>query len=196
LVRGEFVTRVYFVRHAETDISVKEDAIRPLSAKGMRESLLVTEFLQDKSIDVILSSPYKRTLDTLVDFSSKSGIGIDTNEDFRERAVGVWVEDFNEFASRQWSDFSYKLDAPESESLQETQDRNIRALNDALKIHQGKNIAIGTHGTALSTIINYYDNGYRYDDFMNMVHIMPWVVMMEFDGLSCENIVKIDLFSN
>ena len=80
MVRGEFVTRVYFVRHAETDISVKEDAIRPLSAKGMRESLLVTEFLQDKSIDVILSSPYKRTLDTLVDFSNKSGIGIDTNE--------------------------------------------------------------------------------------------------------------------
>jgi len=32
-------------------------------------------------------------------------------------------------------------------------------------MYEGKNIVIGTHGTALSTIINYYDSTYGYDDF-------------------------------
>lgn len=40
----------------------------------------------------------------------------------------------------------------------------------------------GTHGTALSTIINYYDSTYRFADFMAMVNIMPWVVSMSCLG--------------
>jgi len=35
-------------------------------------------------------------------------------------------------------------------------------------MYEGKNIVIGTHGTALSTIINYYDSTYGYDDFERM----------------------------
>jgi len=53
---------------------------------------------------------------------------------------------------------------------------------------------IGTHGTALSTIINYYDSTYGFADFMAMVNIMPWVVSMSFDETSCVDIEKIDLF--
>jgi len=74
------------------------------------------------------------------------------------------------------------------------QERNINALNDVLNHHNGKNIVIGTHGSALSTIINYHDNTYGFDDFMAMVNIMPWVVMMTFEESHCVSIEKIDLF--
>jgi len=74
----------------------------------------------------------------------------------------VWIEDFNSFAKKQWEDFDYKLS--DGESLREVQNRNIKALNEVLRMYEGKNIVIGTHGTALSTIINYYDSTYGYDD--------------------------------
>lgn len=73
--------------------------------------------------------------------------------------------------------FDYKLS--DGESLREVQNRNIKALNEVLRMYEGKNIVIGTHGTALSTIINYYDSTYGYDDFERMKLIMPWIVKMQ-----------------
>ena len=44
---------------------------------------------------------------------------------------------------------------------------------------------IGSHGTALSTIINYYDNTFGYADFQKNRSLMPWVVQFTFKGHSC-----------
>ncbi|HWT73517.1 MAG TPA: histidine phosphatase family protein [Mobilitalea sp.] len=37
----------------------------------------------------------------------------------------------------------------------DVQERNINALMRVIEEYQGKNIVIGSHGTALSTIISY-----------------------------------------
>lgn len=73
------------------------------------------------------------------------------------------------------------------------QERNINALNDVLKKYRDENIVIGTHGIALSAIINYYDTSFGYGDFMAMADKMPWVVKMAFDGTVLDRIEKIDL---
>ena len=188
------MTTIFFVRHAEPDLSIHDDYLRPLSSKGELDCALVTEFLRDKKIEVALSSPFKRAIDTILPFVNGIGLQIKTIEDFRERKVnsGCWIEDFNTFSQNQWADFSYKLSG--GECLFEVQERNIAALENVLVQYQNKSIVIGTHGTALSTIINYYDNTYGYADFQSIVNVFPWVVKMEFDGEKCVKMEKIDLF--
>ena len=187
------MTTVYFIRHAQSDSSVREDAIRPLTEKGLSDCALVTEFLRDKKIDAVLSSPYKRAVDTVSGFAEAAGLKLQTVEDFRERRFGsAWIDDFKAFFKEQWADFSSRQ--PDGESLHEVQTRNIAALNKTLTRHKDKNIAIGTHGTALSAIINHYDNTYGYEDFMAMAYIMPWVVKMYFVENDCAGMEKIDLF--
>ena len=118
---------------------------------------MVTKFLVDKHIDVVLSSPYKRAIDTVKDFADSYGIEINVIYDFRERKVeSGWIEDFTSFTKMQWNDFTYKLS--DGECLQEVQTRNMSALQQVLNKYAGKNIVVGSHGTALSTIINYYDH--------------------------------------
>ena len=39
------VTKVYFVRHAESNYNNHNDALRELSSKGMEDRKLVTKFL-------------------------------------------------------------------------------------------------------------------------------------------------------
>ena len=51
------MTTIYFMRHAQADNSVRDGRIRPLTEKGLADRKLVTEFLQDKDIDVVVSSP-------------------------------------------------------------------------------------------------------------------------------------------
>lgn len=189
------MTTVYFIRHAESDRTVRDGAIRPLTEKGLRDRALVTEYLADKNIHKVLSSPYKRAVDTVADFAQTYAYEIEIVDDFRERkSDSDWLPeaDFRPFIEQQWADFSYKLS--DGEHLAAVQARNIAALGDVLRQYAGQNIAIGTHGMALSTIINYYDATYSYDDFMAMVHIMPWVVKMVFNGENCAGIQKIDLF--
>lgn len=187
------MTTVYFVRHAEPNYQNHDDASRELSAKGMKDRKLVTRFFADRNIDIALSSPYKRAVDTIRDFTEGKGLKIELVNDFRERKVErVWIEDFTAFSKAQWMDFDYKL--AEGESLREVQERNISALNDALEKYEGKTIIVGSHGTALSTIINYYDKSFGYPDFERIRTLMPWVVRFVFDKDVCIEIQQYNLF--
>jgi len=190
------MTTIYFIRHAESDYSVRESRIRPLTEKGMADCRLVTKFLSDKNIDIVLSSPYKRSVDTLKDFANKYKFDILEIEDFHEiksKFEKIAEEDFSTVMNSLWSDFNYRKH--DGESLAECQSRNIAALEKVLTQHEDKNIVIGTHGIALAAIINYYDNTFHFDDFMHMSFIFPWVVKMTFDGINCTNIEKFDLFN-
>jgi len=189
------MTTVYFIRHAESDTSIRDGRIRPLTQKGFLSRVLVTEFLQDKNINAVLSSPYKRAIDTISDFAEKNRLEINIVEDFREQKSSSDMRrdnpDFRNALERQWADFTYAFS--DGECLKKVQERNIAAFNNVLTHYKNKNIAIGTHATALSVIINYYDNSYGFKNFEEMEHKFPWAVKIVFDELRCVEIEKIDL---
>ena len=85
------ITTVFFVRHAEPDCRNHDDFSRELSAKGLKDRKLVTEFLSDKSIDIVLSSPFRRAVDTLADFARKKGLEIQIAENFKERILSFFT---------------------------------------------------------------------------------------------------------
>lgn len=187
------MTTVYFIRHAEPNYNNHDDMSRELSNKGLQDRKLVTGFLLDKHIDVVLSSPYKRAVDTIAGFAGLVNLEIGIIDDFRERKVDSgWIAGFNTFCKKQWKDFNYKLS--DGETLKEVQDRNIRALNGVLETFNGKNIVIGSHGTALSTVINYYDKTFGYSSFEKIKNLMPWVVKFTFKDKVCIKIQQYNLF--
>lgn len=189
------MTTVYFVRHAEPNYNNHNDMTRELSVKGMADRKLVTQFLIDKDVDVVLSSPFKRAVDTVAHFADNKGLNIEIIDDFRERKVdSIWIEDFTTFSKAQWADFDFKLS--DGESLNEVQSRNIAALNEVLKKHKDKVAVIGSHGTALSTIVNYYDKSFGYDEFEKIRTLMPWIVKLTFQNKECIGIEQYNLLFN
>lgn len=192
------MTTIYFVRHAQADNSVRVGRIRPLTPKGLADRRLVTAYLSDKSIDAVLSSPFRRAIDTVAEFAKKSGLEIETVEDFRERKSDSDMRkdhpEFTAFLEHQWADFQYTCS--DGESLAQVQLRNLDALNTVLTKHRGQNLVIGTHGTALATILQAYDPAFGFADFMEMLDFLPWIVKMTFDGNACTGMEKIDLFAS
>ena len=185
---------LYFVRHAKPDFSIHDDLTRPLTQEGMEASKNLTRFFLDKNITKFYSSPYKRSIDTILDLSEHLGLEIIPVEDFRERKISNgWIEDFNTFSKIQWEDFEYKLE--EGECLREVQARNISALHKILNENDGENIVIGTHGTALSAILNYYDKTFDYSKFEMIKDKMPWVVCLKFEGMELLEI-ELDMYTN
>lgn len=189
------MTTVYFVRHAEPNYNNHDDRQRELSEKGMEDRKRVSAYLADKGIDAVLSSPYKRAVDTVSHFSESRKLPIRVVEDFRERKVDSgWIEDFDGFCKRQWADFSYRL--TDGETLAQVQSRNVSALGAVLREYAGKNIVIGSHGTALSTVIHFYDPSFGYEDFLAIKSVMPWIVKFSFEGDRFLGMEEIDLFCN
>lgn len=188
------MTNIYFVRHAEPNYNNHDDMTRELSPKGMTDRELVTDFLADKQVDIVLSSPYKRAIDTVAHFASLRDLPITTIADFRERKVdSSWIDDFEAFTRNQWADFNYKL--IDGETLAEVQRRNISALQEAIEHHKGKTVVIGSHGTALSTVINYFVPQFGIEEFTRIKSIMPWIVRFSFMENDCVQIEEFDLFS-
>ncbi len=175
------MTQVYFIRHAEPNYRNHDDFNRELSPRGMEDRHLVTEFLMDKGIDAVLSSPYVRALETIRPFAEAARLPIVHVPDFRERKVdNVWIDDFDAFARNQWADFDYRL--ADGESLREVQERNVAALTRVLDDYAGQRVAIGGHGTAISTVLNFCDAGFGYREFEGIRRLMPWAVRLDFDG--------------
>ena len=190
------MTKIFFVRHAQSDLSVKDDKMRPLTEKGMADSCKVSEILAKENIAQLFSSPFKRAVDTLKPFAEMRNLDIQLIDGLKERRVStgwLWMDDFMEFSKKQWKDFSYKLKG--GESLGEIRDRNIAVINDILKKYQGENIAIGTHGTAMSTIIDHFTGNFGFEGFQRIVKKMPHIVCLKFKGVEFIEMTEIDVKS-
>jgi 2,3-bisphosphoglycerate-dependent phosphoglycerate mutase len=191
------MTTIHFIRHAQADNNNLDDLMRPLTQKGLTDRALVTNYLSNQNINKVVSSNYKRALDTISPFAEKAGLDIEIIADFRERVKGsTWAGNhaFPEYMAKQWADFSYKL--PDGESLSEVQSRAVTALKNVLSTNAEQNIAIAIHGTTLSTIINYFDNSFSRYKFERVLKMpAPWVVKMTFAETTFINMEMIDLFA-
>lgn len=173
------MTKIFFVRHAQPEFSHADDRTRPLTAEGLADSKIVVETLKDKKIDAFYCSPYKRSMDTIQGSADYYGMTIQTDERLREREKGVEGNNHGMFQKR-WADHDYHEEGGESIGM--VQKRNIEALTEILEQNEDKNIVIGTHGTALSSIMNYYNSKFGCEDFLRIIDWMPYIVELDFDG--------------
>ena len=178
------MTRVYFVRHAQPEHEWEEDRTRPLTEEGKKDSAIVLEFLKDKEIDAFYCSPYKRSMDTIAEAADFFTKEIITDERLREREKGPDGNNHGMFQKR-WADHNYHEEGGESIAM--VQNRNIEALNEILSDNTDKDIVIGTHGTALSTILNFYDSNFGCEDFLRIIDWMPYIIELDFES-SCNEL--------
>ncbi|PHG54168.1 histidine phosphatase family protein [Bacillus wiedmannii] len=185
------MTTIYFVRHAHSTYT-KEERERPLSEKGHLDAENVTSLLKDKHIDVVLSSPYKRAIQTVQGIANTYHVSIEIEEDLRERLLSSEpVADFNDAIENVWEDWSFAYEGGESNDV--AQRRAVTCMQSILKKYKGKNIVIGTHGNIMVLLMNYFDS--KYDlQFWKTLH-MPDVYKLTFDNycfISAERIHSTD----
>jgi len=173
------MTHIYFVRHAQPEHDWQDDRTRPLTKEGNVDSKKVTEFFENIHIDYVISSPYKRSLDTILESATTHGFKITTDERFREREKGH-DGNISGMYQKRWSDFEFHEEGGESLSMVRL--RNVAAIMEILSKYKDENILIGTHGTALSTILNYFDPNYKCDSFLRIIDFMPYIIRLDFDG--------------
>lgn len=145
------------IRHAQSQPSAKRHHSEwPLSAVGEGQATGLSGLLKRLNIEIIVSSPFARCLQTLAPFASAAGMTIDIDEGLRERLISEQlVKDFDKIWRRSWEDFDYAL--PGCESSAEAQVRFVAAVRRLRESHRGKTIGIGAHGNVIALFLNWID---------------------------------------
>lgn len=180
------MTTIYFVRHAHSTYT-KEERERPLSEKGWNDATMVTSLLKKEEIDVVLSSPYKRAIQTVEGVAEHFQLPILVEEDLRERLLSVEpLENFQEGIMKVWRDSMFSF--PGGESNREAQKRGVTCMERILEQYEGKNVVIGTHGNIMVLIMNYFNEKYDVSFWKELE--MPDVYKLTFSGKELQAAVK------
>lgn len=185
-------TKVWFVRHAEADSAVADPVSRGLTEKGLADRQTVCDFLMKQGITSLFSSPYRRAVETLLPFSEKTGLTIQTDMDFSEFHAGKIAPEGAFFGYVEKCFADPRLAQPGGESFHMLQKRQIKILNRILIARKGENVAVGTHGLALSALLRYYDPSFGFRDLMALVNRTPIIARLTFDGVFCAGMELID----
>ena len=175
-------TTIYMVRHAESPFIFGKEKTRGLSERGLADSNKIVDIFKDVEVDCIVSSSYRRAIQTVKCLAEQKGLSIIEFDELRERPIkGLdykmpW-EKLLIAIEKSFIDIDYYLEG--GESTRKAQQRAIPIIDRLLYEYKGKNIVIGTHGNIMTIIMNYYNKEYGFD-FWNIISMQD-IYKMTFE---------------
>ena len=163
------MTTIYLLRHSQpfrkllgeynvNEVEQLRNEKNPLSVDGERLAKEMSKRDELQNIDVIYSSHYVRTMCTAKYIAENNNIKLNVDERLGERKFGV--NNMSElpptFFEEQFRDWDYKLE--NGESANEVSKRMSEVLLEILNKNQGRNIAVVSHGTAISAMVKTWCN--------------------------------------
>ncbi len=160
-------TRLIFVRHAEAE----GNKIRhfhgwtdsEITERGHLQAERVAGRLKDFDIDAVYSSSLRRTRQTAGYIAKAKGLEIITSDNLREINGGdwedlPWVELEKRWPEeyRTWENDPHNVRMPNGETMDLFQNRLLNEVMSIIRDHEGKNICIVTHGTAIRAMICHF----------------------------------------
>ncbi|MFB6469099.1 histidine phosphatase family protein [Cytobacillus sp. Hz8] len=150
-----------------------------------KELYKVTQNLEKEKIDYVISSPYKRAVQTVEGIAVYFGKELIIENDFKERILSEDpVENFDLAVTKVWNELSFSWKGGESNII--AQKRGVEATLKVLKRYEGKNIVIGTHGNIMVLIMNYFDKRYGFGFWKELD--MPDIYKLTFDGTTLKEV--------
>jgi 2,3-bisphosphoglycerate-dependent phosphoglycerate mutase len=173
-------TRIVLIRHATSAPQENlPEAEWPLSEEGQSEARILAAGLASQGINRILSSPYRRAVQTVRPLADQLGLQVGLVQDLRERKLTNHMRlDWEDILRRAWADFSFAL--PECESGLLAQARICRALLETAINFHGEKIAVASHGNAIGLFLNAIDPAFGFDQWRAMKN--PEIFNLAWDG--------------
>lgn len=177
---GKFMTEVYLIRHSEKyrnfNNIINDDSFQLfnekiiLSINGEMLANKLANMEEMSNIDVVFASNYVRSIGTAKYIAYRNKIDVNIDKNFGERIYGINSIDgiMDDFNVKQWNDIDYKL--PNGESRRDVTNRMYNALIRVINDYKNKRIAIISHGTAISFLLDKWCDvfvNYNNDNKMN-----------------------------
>lgn len=175
--------KLYVVRHGETTHNqlglVQGDTESDLSEKGIEDAKALRELVSTLDIDVVVSSPLRRAVDTAkLITDDKYEIIIDDRLKERNFGLSEGKPVDPELTIKYW-DFKLNTDINEVEKVQDLMFRITEFIEDMRNKYDDKNVLVVAH-SAILRAIHYSINGIPEDGDLLKIEI-PNLRIVEYE---------------
>ena len=151
------------IRHCEAD---GQPAEAQLTERGLKQALDLSEFFSEIKIDSIISSPYKRAIQSIQPLAKRLNVEIEIDSKLRERVLSTKsYSDWLDKLRTTFDDVQLKFEG--GESSQEAMKRIVEVVQEVFS-GVNKNTIIVTHGNIMSLLLKYYNKDFGFDDWKNL----------------------------
>jgi len=158
------MTSIYLVRHGQTAWN-KEEIFRgrtdvPLDETGLKQAELAGQYFKGMEIHAIYSSPLSRAWQTAQKIAQIQTVKVEPLEGILDMSFGDWeghahqeIRKMDNETYRQWVESPHLVKLPGGESLDDVRGRAMAALEEVLRKHSEKTIALVSHRVVCKVII-------------------------------------------
>lgn len=160
--RGE-PTSTLLLRHGQTLMSVERRysgrSNAPLTTAGIQQAVAAGKHLAGAGLDVIISSPLLRAVQTAQEVAAVTGVPVITDDAFRETDFGAWEGLTFADVREGWPDemaawmADPQVAPPDGESFADVDVRVTGALRRMLAEREGQRVLIVSHVTPIKTLV-------------------------------------------
>lgn len=157
------VKNIYIIRHCKAE-GQSSDA--PLTNNGFSQAKKLADFLSDKQVDYIVSSPFKRAVQSIKPYAEKRGIEVAVDNRLSERVLSpVPLSDWLEKLEAAFYDLDMRYEGGESGN--EAMKRIIAVVDDIVE-SDSDNAVMVAHGGIISLLLQYYEATYSFEQWKNL----------------------------
>lgn len=154
--------KVYAARHGQTQWNLEDKVCGrtdlPLTELGLEQAQLLAQRTKELKLDVILSSPMLRAMQTAAPAAALHGVEVLTDDRLIEQDYGIYegVSRFDEGFLSNKRHFAYRY--PGGESMMDVAARVYSLLEDIKEKYAGKNVLLVCHGGVCRVIRTYFED--------------------------------------
>ncbi|GGE61721.1 histidine phosphatase family protein [Priestia taiwanensis] len=177
--------RFILIRHCQ---ATGQEIEAPLTNKGERQALLLKDYLlaSEYHIDKIVSSHYKRAIESIEPFAKHIDTLIHIDERLGERVLSdTSLNNWQELLAQTFIDLDLSFHG--GESSRETMERAVAVIQEE-KTSSAETILLVTHGNLLTLLLKYFDNRFGYEEWSKLSNPDIYEVCIATDGqatISC-----------
>ncbi|KAA8785329.1 2,3-bisphosphoglycerate-dependent phosphoglycerate mutase [Paenibacillus sp. 4624] len=172
---------IYLIRHAKAE---GQEPHASLTDEGCRQAEKLADVLSGQGISYIVSSPWKRALQTAMPLGAAIEQHIHTDERLQERVLSTRdLPDWMDVLKRTYEDEDWAAEGGESSRVAVA--RALALLNECW-LRPERHGAVVTHGNLLSLIIRYYDPSFGYSEWAKLSNPDVYVLKREQESTSEE----------
>ncbi|GGK06176.1 phosphoglycerate mutase [Lentibacillus kapialis] len=167
--------KIYVVRHCKAEGQSSES---PLTEEGFREANELAAFFDNVKVERIITSPYKRAIQTVQPLAEQLNVEIEMNSQLEERVLSTeLLPDWLEKLRMTFDNPGLKLEG--GESSEEAANRIVEVAEGAFK-SEFENTIIVTHGNLMALLLNHYNKQFGFDEWANLSN--PDIYLLNSDS--------------
>ncbi|MDQ6421765.1 histidine phosphatase family protein [Paenibacillus sp. LHD-117] len=165
---------IFLVRHCKAD---GQDPLARLTDEGRVQAKQIAEFFKNESIDEIITSTFKRAIDSISPLCDERNLDYSVDTRLEEKVLSsLKLDNWMELLKESFDQLDIVYEGGESSKA--AMNRGIEVIHEIMN-GLNQNVVVVTHGALMTLIMKYFDNSIGYEEWRNLTN--PDIYLLKID---------------